>query len=859
MSSGGTRGVLSRCLLCVLLLAALSPGLQAQEIPAGFEQALFEIRIPNVASATELVLTTPDGDLLLPVIRVIELTGLQLERQNDSLVFSVPEVGGGSAVLDVPGRRLRLRDRTLPLAEKEVVAAEGQVYLSTARIQDLLRARVDVDWSSLQALVSRNPPFPVEQRMRTAQRRAAAELRAARADGPEGRGVPYPARSGGAVVQWGVATSGLDPLEAPSGRAEVGLAVLGGDLSLGGSLARSVAGRPLHETRWSYRRIFPFSPLLRQVEVGDVLMGGLQLRPARGFTIGNSPLVRDLSFSEVLVRPDVPPGWSFEVYQDGQLLGYAEASERGPVRVPLRYGSTPVQVRMLSPAGEEVTAELLYQVPLSQLAPGRWEYSAGAGRCPRGGCGGFGYVDLKHGATHWLTLGGGVEAERDTTGTHFRPYGSVSVAQLSGLALQLQAARSAFTRATLMYWTEGAVNGSVTGGVEYPRFAQPTFAAALTPRWYLEPVVVARRTSGVPRLHGVSLRARAEGPLSGGVDRWRGSLAFDLRRSNLAVEYESGWAGVQDAGELTLSGLHVVSSRAPRWLRDQGATAGVSLRRSGVESAQLGATFALAEATRLNVSGVWFSSRAAPALNLSVNRYGGIARTLARITAFPDRVVSTVTADGALTYDRSLGVVPVGFGGTGTAGAKGRVFLDEDGDGRFGPGDRPVPGVEVLVGGRRTATDSAGVYHAWNVTPYERLEVALDTLRGIDPSWTPTRPSTVVRLTPHMYTPVDVPLIETRELSGTLVPHGEVPTAGGVTLEIRELATGTTTSTSTFSDGDFYVSRIRPGEYELRVAESSLRVLSAVSEPEAVRFTVSARAGEILVELPPIHLRPRPQ
>jgi hypothetical protein len=57
----------------------------------------------------------------------------------------------------------------------------------------------------------------------------------------------------------------------------------------------------------------------------------------------------------------------------------------------------------------------------------------------------------------------------------------------------------------------------------------------------------------------------------------------------------------------------------------------------------------------------------------------------------------------------------------------------------------------------------------------------------------------------------------------------------------------------TFSDGEFYLSRVRPGEYTLRVDQSTLDALGAVMDGGAVRVTVTAQ-GTDAVGLPTIRL-----
>jgi hypothetical protein len=184
------------------------------------------------------------------------------------------------------------------------------------------------------------------------------------------------------------------------------------------------------------------------------------------------------------------------------------------------------------------------------------------------------------------------------------------------------------------------------------------------------------------------------------------------------------------------------------------------------------------------------------------------------------------------------------------------VFHDHDGDGLFGPGDEAVQGAAVAVGGLRRTSDPHGRYTSWSALPYEPLLVRLDTAALRDPSWVAVEPEQRLRPSPHVYTRVDFPLLPTRELAGLLVAEEGVPTPAGVTVIIRRLADDGAQTALTFSDGEFYVGRLRPGEYELTVAPSSLKALGARAEPERLRVVVPAAGGEALVEAQPIRLVP---
>jgi outer membrane protein OmpA-like peptidoglycan-associated protein len=195
------------------------------------------------------------------------------------------------------------------------------------------------------------------------------------------------------------------------------------------------------------------------------------------------------------------------------------------------------------------------------------------------------------------------------------------------------------------------------------------------------------------------------------------------------------------------------------------------------------------------------------------------------------------------------------MGGIGMAGVGGVVFYDYDGDGTLGPQDSVAPGIGLLIGGQRRITDARGRYRTWNVVPYELVEVSVDTLRGMPPNWIPLRVQQYMRATPHMYNRFDIPLAQTHEVAGRIVPDSGIWTAGGVTVLFEDLQSGAKQSTVTFSDGAFYVSRMRPGHYEMSVAPAALEALGAHPSGERVRFEIPRHAGDELIDLAPLRVR----
>jgi hypothetical protein len=282
-------------------------------------------------------------------------------------------------------------------------------------------------------------------------------------------------------------------------------------------------------------------------------------------------------------------------------------------------------------------------------------------------------------------------------------------------------------------------------------------------------------------------------------------------------------------------------------------SAAVGTGREGLE--QWEARLSLHPGTMsVDLTARWARGAGSPAVLLGTTARLGAARARARVGTVGGRTEGTMSVDGGLALGGGR-PLPLEFGGLGLTGLSGTVFHDLDGDGRFGAGDEAVPDAWVGVGGIRVRTDARGRYATWSVLPYQPIAVGLDTAAMADPSWAPARGDTLLRPSPHLFSRVDFPLVRTREVAGMLVPAAGVEPPAGVTVEIVRRGTGQVVEAArTFSDGEFYFGRVLPGEYELRVAESSLRALRAVAEGAPILFTVPPAGDGFLVEIPPVRL-----
>ncbi|HEX6307578.1 MAG TPA: carboxypeptidase-like regulatory domain-containing protein [Longimicrobiales bacterium] len=833
----------------MLLLAGFPVGASplAAQVSLTYEEGIVEVVADRLAPLTLLVLVDSAGSLLLPLEQVAGYLGLTTSRDGTSLIL--PGIGGVVAV-DTATRVLSARAGRVSLAPAELVSSPIP-YLRAERIGELLGALVRVDLAALVVTFSRDPPFPAQQRVITEQRRAVLLSRRSAPHADDGK-VPYTSATGAGVLDWEIATNGLDPARLTTIRTDAGVAVLGGDLNGGAAFeVGHDATDAVRDPVLRYQRVFPHGRYITQVRVGDVVTSGLFARYMRGLEISNRPFLRPAELTTVLLQPDLPTGWEYEVFQGNQLLGYSDLASMDPVAVPLRAGATPVQIRMYGPAGEEVVTRLLYQTPVSLLSRGRAEYSVGFGRCASA-CDELAHADVRYGVSPLFTTGAGVELFSDSTGYDIRPYfvhslstGTRATAELTYMPFSLYAANLAvFPRDGSSAQVRASVSRSGLGPISLVRDADM--------RWDTEVLWDERLDPGSP-FSQLRAGASAAGPLDG-IERWRLSAAGSFRRGFLEARY--------DRDRISTS-RHLLSARAAlftpfavgaRTLRPL-LMAAVGGNGRGLQLGEIGVSIQPRASAVVTAGAQWSRASTRPALSLGYSAHIGSMRSALRAVSSASGVASSslmLAGSSALTHDGSITLQP--FARTGYAGLHGTVFVDNDGDGRVSAGDAGVPDMHLIIAGHRTVSDAAGHFRVWGLQPYQPAVIAIDSTRTPDPSFSTVRGELVVRPVPNTALRADIGLVRTRELIGTVTAEAGVATVAGLTIELTSLDTGALTSTTTFSDGVFYISRVRPGRYRAAVAASSLAALAAAASPAGIEFVVPPGGDDIAVELPAIRL-----
>ena len=803
----------------VALAAGLPAGAAAQE--AVFEEGFFEVfvqRIPNRITVTTLV--DERGAVLIPLQPIVELVGIPMQSRAQGLILEWPP-GEWRTEIDLALRSVDVGGEAQVAPAGSFVLRDGVLYLSSAILARVLAARVDVDWAGLAVIISENAEFPATRRLEREARRERERLAAERLR-PDAPGLRFQPRSGGAAGTWGLSLSGSEGSYRGSLRTAVGGSVLGGATETGATVSFGDRNADaLGEAYLRYHRVFPEGRWVRQVEVGNVLSHGPVARRMVGLSLTNEPFTTPRYFADALIQPEVPAGWEYEVYQGEALVGVSSGDDPESLRAPLNYGNTPVRVRMIGPAGQERVEELLYVIPPTRIPEGEWRYNLGFGPCQDPGCQSYGYAEARRGLSSWLTAGAGVDRIDPNEGDpEVRTYGYLGVTPANGLNVDVQLQPGSFFQTGL----DVATVGAGVYGATYA-WTRPVSDAPTLDGWH------GQLSANVPmNLFGgrtVAGRLQFRGGERSQLDSWQFFTATTVRRSYVSAEFESG---LQQRKVVTGRVFTPLGSAMHPLLADLTVSGGLGATSRGPEILELGTSFRPLTTGSVSVD-LRFRRGSSPLLSIGfvARRPEGYFQARAARGSGSGLFLA---ADGGAAYDRRTGVVPLPFQSLGRSGILGQVFHDLDGDGVRDEGEPPAAGVDVLVQGGRITTDQDGSYRTWEVRPYEVARVAVDSL-SIDPSWAPAPREVAFRPSPNLFNPVDLPLLRTREVVGRVVAGGENPQPlGGVRVEVVA-QDGTVVATQrTFSDGVFYVQRVPPGRYTVRMAAGSAEALGLQVPPE---------------------------
>jgi hypothetical protein len=841
------RALGSAGLLLALLGGALP--LRAEPAPAP-EPVLVELMLGRLTTRTVTAFRVGETPLV-PFSEMLQLSELVVTRRPNGMIETLVQPGNLPLSIDPTTRVLKLGNDKRVLADSEMVAVDREIFVSTAVLGRVLSLEWAVSWPDLEVAVLDPSSLPLARRLR---REAYLSARLNQSEEAAYSGVRLGLeRQGvkGLVFDYSLLTPTTAVVSGGAYSTTLGLDILGGSFSAGLQSQNGANRAPRADVSWT--GIWRENPYLAQLQVGDGISSGPRSRTLRGFSVSNAPYARPSLLGNVPFGGQLGPGWTVEAYRGGRLIGFDSVNALGGFSfdVPVQYGENPVDFVAYGPFGEVREFNRTYRVRTEGLPARHFEYGLSAGECRTTRCNATGNLDLRYGiTTRWTARAGIDRFWRDSLGTLTHPYVGLLGNIGNAVLLEGEAVGDAVLRGVARF--EPTVNLQLQA--EANRYARGLKDPILTPEGRLDQLTFSAFFRPVNRLGATYLE--------GSVDRIHGTsndltsarLGASLQVSDLrllpSVRFETS-SGVGPSDTRTFYGLNTFMLPRP----SLGSVLGSVSARTTFEveqgagpysaSAFLGMPIMRGLRSEAGVS--WFKGMHGASLSLLIAAELPSVRSYTTVSGGGGTPsMGTQYVQGSAVYNAAGRRMDFEAGPSlQRGGVSGRVFLDENGNGRFDQGESPLAGVRVVVGPDFATTDSSGNYSVWDLLPFEPTPVTVDSTSLASPLWVPAFARAMVEPSPNRFRKLDVPVLPGGAVEGqvtwreaaTTDSAGQAErTVAGVVLVFKHVSSGEKRVISTFSDGGFYLMGLRPGEWEVSVDKRCLGLLHATVE--LARFTI---------------------
>jgi len=846
---------------------------QTFPVPDPASLLLLLVQLDDLTLTEGLAAYGDPADPLLPVAELSRLLELDVDvAPTEGRVTGRLGEARRALIIDLPTHTARIGPVDVPLAADDVAVTSTDIFVRASVLAKLLPLRFAVDGSALSMRLTALELLPIQGRLQRLSR--------LRQTGPNPTGAP--------VMR---AAEPYRLISPPSFDVALGLGAqtdspryptrydirLGGDLLYAGLQAyvgsddagRATTTRVLLEKRSIDGDLL--GPLhARQVDLGDVFTPGLALGPrslgGRGVSLSNTPLDQTNVFNRIDLRGELPLGTDVELYINDVLQGTQSVADRGQyefLNVPLTQGVNVIRIVTYGPRGQrneetriinasggllrkgQATLEFgavdqdepLFRV--RELDPVAVDRSLGRARV---------VANLNYGLTSYLTLAAGGALYSDHLGVERQLATAGLRSSIAGFATSLDVAADDQGGGGASVAVAGRVLGANTvlrhaeyrGGLLDENNAEADLDRPLSNR---TEITVDNNFAFAGRVIPLSARVLRDVYADGGtawIGQLRGSASLGSVLYSNGLEYDRLTPPSGEVNDRLRGFLSATTFKKYQW--QVRATVNYDL----VPDARV--TDLTVTADRA-ISNVW-------SLRLAATQRFDAPKGLELIAGSTTR---TKFGDLALTgqYDTNdnswrlgaqlnfgIGYNPQAHGyeltrsGPGSGGSVSfHAFIDDNGDGRFEPGERPVANVALEGGEQKARTDASGRAYisGFGAAPTARLLVGLGE---IDNPAVKT-PPTIVEFTPRPggVVQIEYPMRPTGEVMVTLRlrrPVGQLVGLSATRLRLVD-AKGVAVEGVTEFDGSVNFQDLPAGTYVLQLdADQAQRLRMRLTAPVSV-------------------------
>ncbi|KPP95965.1 MAG: hypothetical protein HLUCCA01_06870 [Bacteroidetes bacterium HLUCCA01] len=810
-----------------------------------YDEVFFEYRYMQLV-ATNIVGIYQNDAFFLPFAELFDPLLIYHETDWDNLrITGYINTDASSFALDFTAMTWQYRDRSGTFTADDFIVGQFDIYLSPAIYQEIFEFefRVDLGLLSVRLFTSERVPILVRQERQRLRARIQSQTNSREIYQPQIGRQPKLFNGGFLDYNLNANTQDFENYSA-TGSFTGGVEILHGDVQGSVSMRQSQGGfdeAVFSNVRWRYYRPKGF---VRQIYVGDVApRGNLVRQRTRGVSVTNEPLYPTRVIDEFNLVEMASPDSEVEVFINDRLFDFFTVDETGQynVRLPITYGINDIRVVVYAPDGQVSELNRRLNIPFYFAPPDEYFYTATVGRSVATNLQPEGYwlgvlttsygINLNHTLRLRAEYQEGPQEESLIVAEH-------SARWLRDVITNIQVAPTKYEQFNVTYQslnsnffngyfnnyrgTYRTINNNLdfqygfSGFVNLPNRFIPLFVrAGVDNSEYTDLSLRSYNANVTTRFRTLSV--------SGGfrsLQRIVAGQTLSQNRYTLTTSYSTPrttdvWAPLRG----------IFFRNLIEWRQNLGS----------MERVEFSASRRILSTGQLQVSYTRFVPNNQNALFISLSFDIPSARFNTSVRSSGGSQVINQAVRGSIGYfhDDHIFVFD-NRQQVGRAALVANNFVDNDGSGRFSPGDELLGNNAIrLVGAGTRSFYKKDRAIFTQLRQYDAYNVEVNEALVRDPSLTAVREKFSIVTDPNQFKVIDVAFVRTGIIDGmvTRMLRDQPEGVSGLTMRLENLETGQVDAIRTFFDGSFYKMEVRPGRYRLQPDSTQLALLNVTAEP----------------------------
>lgn len=843
-----TRQAVKVTLLTIILLAALLSADIANAQKRITEEIVVTFEVRRLVS--EDLFVRYDGEsLYLPLSRLFDILDMNVtidqgSKQVSGFLFTPQD----RFAIDYNLLIASVRSQELPLTRNMFIVTVTEFYLRLDQFERLFDLPMIFNFNELQIVLPLDENLPVFLRLKRHRQHERLRRKSEAIRDVQALDFHRSIANGGSL-DWQMSAN-LVGRQGHYFNTDIGGILLGGDL-VASVAGNSYTGVDPDQLNYRWRYSFLDNSYLSQVALGDIFTVGALGRNLNGVLVTNRPLVQRRFFQTVNITDQIGAGWEVELYVDNSLVDFTVTDAGGEYQfnVDLIYGNSQITLKMYGPNGEIRTEHKYYLVPFNLIPKNVFEYSAAFGTSNVfGEEGRYAQAQTFYGISDRVTTGLSAEIPVGST-TDENPIvsGEIGIHVGGGLTAGASMSPNNAIEANVAYTRSSLI--SLTAGFKkfYPSpFRNPIHQEIRAVFSATAPLKIKGRLIGLRYLASYDQFAAFRSiQMNYGLTSMLGRLHINYLGRYRVSQYTN-----RSIDELVSRGF--LSMRLYKWIRPQ-------LRLTYNHTFNEFEKYGIFLAKRIFKTGqVSFSFERNEAVGsssfmITLNLLSGFLNSTTRAISTERGLSINQLQRGSIRYDHNGKRIrfdrrnAVGYGS-----AVIRPFLDDNYNGVMDTGEQWLPGIRARLNGASGIPSGGDKLHYYDrLRPYDNYLVQIDQYSLDDPTLKPVHENYRVTLSPNIVTAINVPVVVTSEISGTInrqLPSGSELGVGGIKIQVMNLTSEALTEIISFNNGEFYYLGLTPGSYRAYVDPEQLAAYGYVAEPSYIEFIVEPSAGGVSIE-----------